>query len=229
MVVTPPDFIVTRPLWSGQWSRPGFGAPNGVEGPRQGRAGDPHPRKNPAAPEMEFAAAASGNKSRLRDIIQGKHIASRTIPRVPSRVAPYPFKEKNMPQVRAHILENAAQPAEAQRYLALKLSLEANVAEVYEAKQANETGMVLVDARDAESFAKGHIPGSINLNAKDITTAAVASLDKNAVYVTYCGGPACNASTKTAEKLAGLGFKVKEFSGGLPKWQEKGYSVQTGA
>jgi rhodanese-related sulfurtransferase len=140
-----------------------------------------------------------------------------------------PFKEKIMPQVSARILANTAQPAEAQRYLALKLSLEANVAEVYEAQQAKEAGLVIVDARNAESFAEGHIPGSINLNAKDITVASVASLDKNAVYVTYCGGPACNASTKAAEKLAGFGFKVKEFSGGLPKWQEKGYPVQTGA
>jgi rhodanese-related sulfurtransferase len=134
-----------------------------------------------------------------------------------------------MPQVSVRILENAAQPAEAQRYLALKLSLEANVAEVHEALQAKEAGLVLVDARNAEAFAEAHIPGSIHLNAKDITAAAVASFDKNAVYVTYCGGPACNASTKAAEKLAGFGFKVKEFSGGLPKWQEKGYSVQTGA
>ena len=134
-----------------------------------------------------------------------------------------------MPQVSARILENTAQPAEAQRYLALKLALESNVAEVYDAQQAKEAGMVLVDARNAESFAEAHIPGAINLSAKDVTAAAVASFDKNAVYVTYCGGPACNASTKTAEKLAGFGFKVKEFSGGLPKWQEKGYSVQAGA
>ena len=127
------------------------------------------------------------------------------------------------------ILENAAEPAEAQRYLSLKLALAANVAEVHEALESKDKAVVLVDARNAESFAKGHIPGSINLNAKQINAQAVAGFDKNAVYVTYCGGPACNASTRSAEKLAGFGFKVKEFSGGLPQWEESGYPVQTGA
>ena len=48
-------------------------------------------------------------------------------------------------------------------------------------------------------------------------------LDRDALYVTYCDGIGCNASTKGALKLAELGFQVKELIGGIDWWKRDGY------
>jgi rhodanese-related sulfurtransferase len=132
-----------------------------------------------------------------------------------------------MPQLRPRLFEAAVlAPAEAQRYFAAKLASETDPSDLDEALKANEKGLVVIDARRAEGFAAGHIPGALNVPAKDITAEATAHWDRDALYVTYCGGLTCNASTKAAEKLAGLGFRVKELTGGIKAWTDKGHSVQ---
>ena len=51
-------------------------------------------------------------------------------------------------------------------------------------------------------------------------------LDSTALYVTYCDGIGCNASTKGALKLAELGFQVKELIGGFDWWKRDGYPTE---
>jgi rhodanese-related sulfurtransferase len=53
----------------------------------------------------------------------------------------------------------------------------------------------------------------------------VASLDRSKVYVVYCDGIGCNASSKGAYKLALLGFRTKELLGGLDWWRRDGHPV----
>ena len=48
-------------------------------------------------------------------------------------------------------------------------------------------------------------------------------LDKDYLYVTYCDGIGCNASTKGALKMSQLGFKTKELMGGIDWWKRDGY------
>jgi len=50
-------------------------------------------------------------------------------------------------------------------------------------------------------------------------------LDKSMLYVTYCDGIGCNASTKGALKMAELGFNVKELLGGLDWWRRDCYET----
>ena len=52
-----------------------------------------------------------------------------------------------------------------------------------------------------------------------------AQLDRAKVYVVYCDGIGCDASTKGAYKLASLGFRVKELLGGLDWWRRDGHPV----
>ena len=52
------------------------------------------------------------------------------------------------------------------------------------------------------------------------------NLDKETLYVTYCDGIGCNASTKGAYNLTKLGFKVKELMGGLDWWKRDGYQTE---
>lgn len=59
-----------------------------------------------------------------------------------------------------------------------------------------------------------------------MTEESTKNLDRNILYVTYCDGIGCNASTKGALKMAELGFKVKELIGGLDWWKRDGYATQ---
>jgi rhodanese-related sulfurtransferase len=51
------------------------------------------------------------------------------------------------------------------------------------------------------------------------------TLDRSIVYVVYCDGIGCNASTKGAYKLARLGYRTKELLGGLDWWCRDGHPV----
>jgi rhodanese-related sulfurtransferase len=109
----------------------------------------------------------------------------------------------------------------------------------YQAKLAYETdswdtyvaltegkSWVVVDGRAPEAYKREHIPTAINLPHKDICFNKVEDLDPDKIYVCYCDGIGCNASTKTAFKLLTLGFEVKELMGGLDWWKRDGYATE---
>ena len=91
--------------------------------------------------------------------------------------------------------------------------------------EARCEGFLILDARSRETYARGHIPGAINLPHREITAESLKNLSRDKVIVTYCDGIGCNASTKAALKLAGFGFHVKELIGGLDWWIRDGYAV----
>jgi rhodanese-related sulfurtransferase len=87
--------------------------------------------------------------------------------------------------------------------------------------------VVVVDARSSAAYADGHLPGAINLPHRNMTEQTTNHLDREALFITYCDGIGCNASTKGALRLAELGFRVKELIGGLDWWKRDGYPVVT--
>jgi len=92
---------------------------------------------------------------------------------------------------------------------------------------AGSDAIVVIDARSREAYAAGHIPGAISLPHREMTIEATARLDAAKVYVVYCDGIGCNASTKGAYQLARLGFRAKELLGGLDWWRRDGHPVAT--
>ena len=120
----------------------------------------------------------------------------------------------------------AVDPATANHHFVSKLSVETDAADVHFDLQRGVDGFVVVDARSAEAYARRHIPGAINLPHRSITAETAAVLPKDKLVVTYCWGPGCNASTKAAARLSGLGFRVKELIGGIEYWQKEGYAVE---
>jgi rhodanese-related sulfurtransferase len=86
--------------------------------------------------------------------------------------------------------------------------------------------LVVVDGRSAKAYEQEHIPGAISLPHKEICFNNTEALDKGKVYVCYCDGIGCNASTKTALKLLTLGFQVRELIGGLDWWKRDGYKTE---
>lgn len=105
-----------------------------------------------------------------------------------------------------------------------KLAYEMDASDLYLAKQQKEN-IVVVDGRSNSAFVKEHIPQAINLPHREICFNSTEHLDRSMVYICYCDGIGCNASTKTAVKLLTLGFKVKELIGGLDWWKRDGYST----
>jgi rhodanese-related sulfurtransferase len=85
--------------------------------------------------------------------------------------------------------------------------------------------VVVIDARSKEAYQSEHIPGAISFPHRTMAQETTAHLDRSKLYVTYCDGIGCNASTKAALKLASLGFKVKELLGGLDWWRRDGYET----
>jgi rhodanese-related sulfurtransferase len=79
--------------------------------------------------------------------------------------------------------------------------------------------LIVVDGRSSEAYELEHIPGAISIPHRSISQDSLAGLSKAPLYVAYCDGIGCNASTKTAIKLATSGFRVKELIGGLDWWK----------
>ena len=106
-----------------------------------------------------------------------------------------------------------------------KLRFEIDASDVFEVLNKGEK-VIIVDARKAFAFEKEHIPGSINIPHREMNEQTTKHLDRDALYVTYCDGIGCNASTKGALKLARLGFQVKELIGGIEWWKLDGYATE---
>jgi rhodanese-related sulfurtransferase len=86
--------------------------------------------------------------------------------------------------------------------------------------------IIVIDARSAQAYAAEHIPGAISLPHRTMNEESTATLDRNALVVTYCDGIGCNASTKGALNMTMLGFRVKELMGGLDWWKRDGHATE---
>lgn len=101
-------------------------------------------------------------------------------------------------------------------------------------KSFHDAGVALiVDAREPDEFAAGHIPGSINLPYDEVITDPVRleSLDPaGRVVIVYCGGGSCEVSISLADEIYhGLGYnQVAVYLGGYPEWVAAGYPVEAG-
>jgi len=118
-------------------------------------------------------------------------------------------------------------PAETAAAMADKLRFHTDSWDLSLDLNAGSDAIVVIDARSREAYAAGHIPGAISLPHREMTIEATARLDAAKVYVIYCDGIGCNASTKGAYQLARLGFRAKELLGGLDWWRRDGHPVAT--
>lgn len=92
-------------------------------------------------------------------------------------------------------------------------------------------GLVIVDARDAASYAESHIPGAVQLRPVDATEEKLAELipSKDTPIVFYCTNTQCAASGKAAHKAAEYGYsRLYKYTGGIEDWQAKGLPVVSG-
>jgi rhodanese-related sulfurtransferase len=138
------------------------------------------------------------------------------------------YKEAFMQQ-ESYVLDFAPpSPEISAAYLLSKLSFYTDAADVAADLQNEVSGIVVIDTRSAEHYARGHVPGAVSFPHKLMTAESTRELSKEQVYVTYCDGIGCNGSTQGAYKLATLGFRVKEMIGGLDFWIRDQHPLATG-
>ncbi len=114
----------------------------------------------------------------------------------------------------------------AQRHFLGRLAFETDPADVAAHLATAPGDLVLVDTRTRNAYAASHLPGAVSLPHAEIDEAALAALPAGALVVTYCWGPACNAATKGAARIAAAGRPVKEMLGGIAAWQAEGLPLQ---
>jgi rhodanese-related sulfurtransferase len=77
-----------------------------------------------------------------------------------------------------------------------------------------EAESILIDVRDVEEFASGHLPDAVNIPFNDGTLAAqIAELDPNASYRVYCRSG--NRSGQAVALMLDAGFTNVVDLGGL--------------
>lgn len=80
--------------------------------------------------------------------------------------------------------------------------------------------MVVIDARDPAQFAKGHIPGAINMDWRQVL-AKRNTIPKNKPVLIYCNTGSLSAQAGFALRVAGWD-NVKILQGGMEEWKAKG-------
>ena len=105
-----------------------------------------------------------------------------------------------------------------------KLAFETDSWDLFSAMKSQDNIEVL-DTRTLDSFERGHIAGSKSFPHQSMTEEGTKNVRKDVLYVVYCDGIGCNASTSAAYKLSALGFQVKELIGGFEGWKDQGYPV----
>lgn len=92
--------------------------------------------------------------------------------------------------------------------------------------ESGAADFVLVDVRSEETFAKGHVPGAVNIPHATMTAERMASYPPDTMFVVYCAGPHCNGANKGAVRLARLGRPVKEMIGGIVGWRSERFELE---
>ncbi len=88
--------------------------------------------------------------------------------------------------------------------------------------------VLLIDARDADAYIKGHITGALSIPAASIALGA-AEIDRGRTAVVYGADGWSMEAYAAADKLRTLFFKdVRVLSGGFAAWNRNGRVVEPG-
>ena len=80
--------------------------------------------------------------------------------------------------------------------------------------------MLVIDARDAGQFAKGHIPGAINMDWRQVLGKR-NTIPKDKPVLIYCNTGSLSAQAGFAMRVAGWD-NLRILQGGMEEWKAKG-------
>ncbi len=108
-------------------------------------------------------------------------------------------------------------PEKARAYFEDKLAFTTGPVELDRWIKSGEDNLVVVDVRAAEDFAKGHLPGAINVPREEWEHPH--GLSKEKTNVVYCYTQQCHLAANACVRFAGRGFPVMELEGGFEGWR----------
>jgi rhodanese-related sulfurtransferase len=96
-------------------------------------------------------------------------------------------------------------------------------------KLVGNASVTIVDANSASLYAKGHVPGAINVGFDDVSEKTLPK-NKDSTVVFYCMNEMCSASVMAAQKAVALGYTgVKHMPAGIQGWIKAEKAVEKGA
>lgn len=135
-----------------------------------------------------------------------------------------PISAENQPNETTN--NNIQDTQRAAQYFEDELNFKTNSYFVNQVIQGKVPNVTIVDVRSADAYAKGHIPGAINLpdekyNYFNGSETEFPGLRKDGFNLVYCYTKTCNLGQKAAKKFTSLGYPVKEIVGGYELWTEE--------
>ena len=89
----------------------------------------------------------------------------------------------------------------------------------------NNEDINIVDVRASEDYAKGHVPGAVNLPKEKWST--LAGLMSSKTNVIYCYSEDCHLAAAAAKEFAEQDFMVMELQGGFEQWEHANLPIET--
>jgi rhodanese-related sulfurtransferase len=88
-------------------------------------------------------------------------------------------------------------------------------------------GTPVIDVRQADEYAAGHVPGAVHLMCGDLPDR-LAELPRDRPILALCASGM--RSSVAASLLRGAGFEdVSWVAGGVPAWRASGFPVEKGS
>jgi rhodanese-related sulfurtransferase len=84
--------------------------------------------------------------------------------------------------------------------------------------------MNIIDVRRAEDYAKGHLPGAVNLPEENWST--FKGLSKDRPNIVYCYSQVCQISIRAAKYFVEHEFPTILLTGGIEEWQKRNLPVE---
>src|SRR5579872_5254000 len=115
-------------------------------------------------------------------------------------------------------------PTRAKAFFQDKVDFSTGPVEVDHMIKSHENHISLIDVREAEDFAKGHIPGATNLPQG--TWEQANGLSKDKTNIVYCYAQTCHLAANACLKFAAQGFPVMEMEGGFEAWKDAELDIE---
>lgn len=117
-------------------------------------------------------------------------------------------------------------PQGAKDYFQRKVSYTTGPVELNQMLESGDD-VAVIDVREAEDYAKGHVPGSFNLPRGQ--WRSFEGLRRDRTNIVLCYSHVCHLAAKACVQFAGAGFPVMEMDGGFEAWKENDLKVEKGA
>jgi thiosulfate sulfurtransferase len=90
-----------------------------------------------------------------------------------------------------------------------------------------KNAVLVIDVRDPDSFAKGRIPGAVNVDYTQVFQQAERLKNEKRTIVTYCACAREMTSARAAVDLAAKGITgAKALVGGWDEWVQRGEKIE---